>query len=135
MASYKSIFLRYLDREDIGYEERDEFTVKIMYGGENLKNIPIFVHFDEDGDPFVQCKCWDIANFKGKESKGLIACNNVNNEYRWVKYCLDEDADIVASIDGYIDSDTCAEVTTALVHRVGSITDDAYPIFAKAMWA
>ena len=134
MASYKSIFMRHLDRQGIGYEERDEFTLRIIYGGDNLKNIPIVVYFDEDGDPFVQCKCWEIANFKGKEGKGLITCNKINLEYRWVKFTLDQDADIVASIDGYIDSDTCAEVTTALVQRVGNITDDAYPEFAKAMW-
>ena len=135
MANYKKIFMKHLDHMDVGYEERDDYTLKTYYNGENLKTIPIIVYFDEDGDPMVQFKCWDIANFKGKEGKGLVACNKINNEYRWIKFSIDEDADIVASCDAYIDIDTCADICSQLALRMGGIIDDAYPEFAKAMWS
>ena len=135
MANYKQLFMRHLNNEGIRYEDRDEFLVKITYSGDNLKSIPVFVFFDEDGDPMVQFKCWDIANFKGKESKGILACNEINSKYRWVKYHLDDDADIVASIDAYIDADTCGSECLSLVRRVVNITDEAYPTFARAMWS
>jgi hypothetical protein len=135
MANYKELFKRYMDIEGIKYEDRDEFLVKVTYSGDNLKSIPVYVFFDKDGDPLVQFKCWDIANFKEKEAKGILACNEINKQYRWVKFYLDDDADIVASIDAYIDASTCGEECLSLVRRVVNITDAAYPTFAKAVWA
>ena len=134
MANFKQLFMRYMDAEGIKYVDRDEYVVKVTYSGDNLKSIPVFVFFDEDGDPIVQFKCWDIANFKDKESKGILACNEMNAHYRWVKFYLDKDADIVASIDAYIDDLTCGEECMKLVRRVVNITDEAYPTFARAMW-
>ena len=134
MANYKRMFMNYMDMEGIKYVDRDEHVVRVTYTGDNLKTIPVYVFFDEDGDPIVQFKCWEIANFKGKEGKGIYACNMMNKEYRWVKFSLDDDSDIVASIDAYISADNCGEVCMSLVRRVVNITDDAYPTFAKAMW-
>lgn len=134
MADYKRLFLRHMDAKGIKYVDRDEFVVKITYTGDNLKNIPVYVFFDEDGDPMVQFKCWDIANFKDKEAKGIFACNEMNKVYRWVKFYLDKDSDVVASIDAYITETTCGEECLSLVRRVVNITDEAYPTFARAMW-
>ena len=135
MANYKSMFMRYMDVNGIKYVDRDEFVVKVTYSGDNLKSIPVFVFFDKDGDPMVQFKCWEIANFKGKEGQGIFACNEMNKEYRWVKFFLDEDADIIASVDAYIDYASCGEECMNLVRRVVNITDEAYPTFARALWA
>ena len=127
MANYKRMFMNYMDHEGIKYVDRDDFVVKVTYTGDNLKTIPVYVFFDEDGDPIVQFKCW--------EGKGIFACNEMNKEYRWVKFSLDDDSDIVASIDAYISIESCGEECMALVRRVVNITDDAYPTFAKAMWS
>lgn len=136
MATYRDLFVRHLNIEGIKFVEyEDQNHIKITYEGDNLNTIPIHIFFDEDGDPYVQFKCWDIQNFKGKEAKGILACNMINKQYRWVKFYLDDDADIVASIDGYIDIASCGEECLSLVRRVVSITDDAYPTFAKAKWA
>ena len=135
MANFKQLFMEHMDKEGIKYVERDEFVVKVTYSGDNLKSIPVYVFFDEDGDPLVQLKCWEIANFKNKEGKGILACNEANKQYRWVKFYLDKDCDIVASIDAYIDASTCGSECLSLVRRVVNITDETYPIFAKALWA
>ena len=84
MANYKQLFLRYLDEKGVKYTDRDEYVVRISYSCDNLKTIPVYIFFDEDGDPMVQFKCWDIANFKNKEAKGIFACNEMNKTYRWV---------------------------------------------------
>ncbi len=135
MANYKSLFTRYLDMKDIRYSEPNDNVVRIAYSGDNLKTIPVFVFIDEDGEPIFQFKCWDIANFKGKEAKGIMACNDLNNEYRWVSFSLDKDADIIASIDAFVTEDSCGEIGLALVRKVVNIVDDAYPTFAKSMWS
>ena len=134
MANYKQLFMEYMDREGIKYVDRDTYVVRVTYTGDNLKSIPVYVFFDEDGDPMVQFKCWDIANFKDKEGKGIFTCNSINKQYRWVKFYLDDDSDVVASIDAYIDPESCGQECMSLVRRVVNISDDAYPEFAKALW-
>lgn len=134
MANYKRMFIRHMEMQGVKYVDRDEFVVKVTYSGDNLKSIPVYVFFDKDGDPIISLKCWDISNFKGKEARGINACNNLNNQYRWVKFRLDDDADIVASIDAYIDDYTGGETCLKLVKRMVNIVDEGYPTFARAMW-
>lgn len=135
MANYKRLFMQHMDREGIKYTDQDDFVVKVVYTGDNLKSIPVFVFFDKDGDPLVQLKCWEIANFKNKEAKAMIACNQVNKEWRWIKFYIDDDADIVAGCDAYIDEATCGSECLSLVRRMVNIVDDAYPTFGKALWS
>ena len=59
----------------------------------------------------------------------------MNAHYRWIKFYLDKDSDIVADCDAYIDADTCGKECMSLVRRMVNITDEAYPTFARAMWA
>ena len=135
MANYKQLFMRYMDQEGIKYTDTGDNTVKVVYTGDNIKSIPIFVYFDKDGDPIIQLKCWEIANFKNKEAKGMIACNQTNKEWRWIKFYLDDDADIIAGCDAYIDDVTCGKECLSLVRRMVNIIDDAYPTFGKALWS
>ncbi len=134
MANYKQKFMRYMDSEGIRYTDKSEFRVGVTYSGDNLKSIPVNVDFDSDGDNMVELHCWEIANFKDKLADGIIACNELNNQYRWVKFYIDSDGDAVCSIDAYI-GDDCGEECVALVHRVVNITDKAFPVFMKALYS
>ncbi len=138
MANFKNLFMSYMDSEGVRYTELDtekNNVVKVVYNGDNLKSIAVFVFFDADGDPLVQLKCWDIANFKGKEEKAIRVCNDLNATYRWVKFYVDDDADIIADIDAVIDASSCGAECLQLVRRLVNITDEAYPEIAKALWA
>ena len=135
MASvYKNLFISYMESQGIKYTDVDEFVVKVSYSGDNLKSIPIYVFFDKDNDPIVQFKCWTIETFKGMEAKGIIACNEMNSHYRWIKFYLDKDSDIITDCDAYIDAATCGEECMKLVRRMVNITDEAYPTFARYKW-
>ncbi len=136
MANYKNLFLRFMDREEVRYTEMDDHVVKVVYTGENLKTIPIFVFFDENGEPLISVKCWEITNFKDdKMAGGMIACNMLNKQYRWVKFFLDDDSDVVAQIDAYVDEPTCGSECLSLVRRMVNIIDEAYPTFMRALWS
>ena len=136
VANYKNLFMRHMDRNNIKYTDVRENVVRVVYTGDNLRTIPVFVFFDADGDPLVSFKCWEIANFKDeKMAGGVIACNQLNKEYRWVKFYLDDDSDVVAQIDAYVDEETCGSECTNLVKRMVNIVDDGYPTFMRAMWA
>jgi len=135
MQQYLSKFLDQMDSEGVRYTQTESNIVKIVYGGENLDTITIFVIFDEDGDPLVQLKCWNIAGFKGKEALAMEICNQLNARFRWVKFYVDKDSDVIADLDAMIDIDSCGEEVLAMVRRMVSILDDAYPSIAKARWA
>ena len=135
MADYKGLFTRFLDRNDIKYTEMNDNVVKVVYSGDNLKTIPIFVFFDEDGDPIVSLKCWEIANFKDEKlASGILACNELNKQFRWVCFYIDKDNDVLAQIVAYIDEETCGSVVTSLVRRMVYIIDEGYPTIMGALW-
>ena len=134
MANYKNLFMRYMDDQGIKYTDVKENVVKVVYTGDNLKTIPIFVFFDKDGDPLVTFKCWEIANFKDKEAAGIIACNQLNNQYRWVTFYVDDDADVITQIDSYVSEETCGAVCMSLVKRMVNIIDESYPNIMHSLW-
>ena len=135
MIPYAQEFIDYLDEEDIYYTEKDEHVVQVSFRGENLNSIDVYLFFDEDGDPLVQLRCWSIANFKSNERAAIEICNVLNAEYRWVKFYIDKDKDIVASIDAVVDGDICGSLCLFLIRRMINIVDEAYPRIAKARWA
>ena len=134
MAEYKRLVSRYLDENDIKFTDVKENVIKIAYSGDNLKTIPIFVFFDKDGDPLVTLRCWEICNFKYQEARGILTCNEMNSRYRWVTFYVDDDDDVIAQIDSYIDEENCGSVVLDLVRRMVNIIDETYPKFMKARW-
>ena len=132
MANYKSMFLQYMDSKDIRYTELDEFVVGIGVSGENIDAIHVLVIFEEDGSPALQLRSLSFIDFRGKEIRGIIACNKINNELRWVKFCMDSNGDIVATMDTYFDGASCGEECIKLVKQFVRIIDMTYPTFAHA---
>ena len=128
MLRYKQLFMDYMDANGVKYSDVREDVVKVVYIGDNLKTIPVYVFFDKDGDPLVCFKCWDIAKIgEHGMAAAIIACNGLNKKYRWVKFYLDDDNDIVAQIDAYVDEATCGSECLNLVKRVVNIVDEGYP--------
>ena len=134
MASYKQMCMEYMRREKIRYEDVREFVLKITYTGANFSTIPIYIYFDEDGDANIAVKSWNVANFAGQRDAAIVLCNELNEKYRWVKFYVDEDADVVAELDAMIPEQNCGPVCMNVVRRVTSVVDDAYPFFMRELW-
>ena len=134
MNYFKELFVGNMNEGKIRYTELDQHTIKVVFDGDNLKTINIYVFFDKDGDPLVQFKCWDILSFKGHEELGYRACNEVNNRWRWTKFYLDRDSDLNACIDAYIDARSGGRECVNMLGRIASIIDETYPTFTKALW-
>lgn len=132
MSMYKKLFMQYMDENGIRYTELDEFLVKVAYNGDNLNTITVKVSFDHDGDNLASFYCFEIINMKGKESEGYTVCNKLNNQYRWVKFYMDDDEDIICQTDAYLDTESCGEECMYFVRQMVSITDKAFVEFAKA---
>ncbi len=134
MANYKQLFMNYMDAQGVKYVDKGDNVVLVTYNCKNIRSVPVYVFFDKEGDALVQLYCWDIANFGDKMAEGMIACNTVNSEYRWVKYYVNQKNEIVCTCDAYIDEATCGSECLSLVHRVVNITDEVYPSFMRALY-
>ena len=136
-TNFKAECLRYLDRKGIKYTDRNDTTVSIRYNAENMKTIEVIVDFDEDGDPYVTFHSWSIGSFMedSKYAKGLVVCNEMNKQYRWCKFYLDNDRDVTVQSDAIVSLDNVGPVVSELVQRIVGIMDKAYPEFMKAVWA
>ena len=60
--------------------------------------------------------------------------NDCNNKFRWVKFYLDDDNDIVANADILFDELNVGFTCVEIVMRTASIIDDAYPAIMKGIW-
>lgn len=132
--TYKQLCLEYMRREKIKYEDLRELVIKVTYKGDNLPSIPIFVYFEEQQKPIVSVKCWNIMNFSSHRELGVSVCNELNEKGRWAKFYVDQDADVIAELDAYIDKQDCGFTIMELVRRMVSIVDEAYPILMHALW-
>lgn len=134
MNQYVKSFINHLKKNDIKYNQEDDHVISISFKGDNIDRVKAYVFFDEDGDPYVHLKCWTISSFKNNVEKGLLLCNALNIEYRWVRFYIDKDFDLSADMDAKIDILTCGENCLFLVKRIANIVDDAYPQIAKCRW-
>ncbi len=135
MQFYAQCFADKMDAEDVKYTEINDHTIKISFNGNNIKAVSIYAIFEEDGQPLVQLRSWEIESFASNEAAGLAVCNELNCHYRWVKFYLDKDKDVVATIDATLDDDSCGEECLELLFRFVDIVDNAYPQIEKARWA
>lgn len=134
MASYIDLTTSYLDAKGIKYTRRDERSLRIAYTGDNMKSIPIIVFFDKDGGNTVQFVCWEVGNFKDKEARAYIVNNAMNAKWRWVKFYIDNDADIAVEADALVDADTCGDEIHEMVVRMVDIIDKSYPEYMRALF-
>lgn len=136
MNRYKKIFTDYLDATGTKWIDVDEDSIRIVYGGENLSTIRVMLFFDSD-HPTITAECWDIAKFKNKREVGISLCNDLNNEYRWVKFSIDGDDDVCCARSVYSpveDPEIFGKLGFFAVQRIVALADTVYPRFMKALW-
>lgn len=131
---YKQIFMDHLDEIDINYDSLDNGMVKIEFGADNIKSIEVIAIFEED-NPDVAITSFSIGNFQNNYEAGLRVCNEMNKEYKWVKFYLDDDCDVVADISTMVDEYTCGDYCVTAIKRLIDIIDMAYPNFMRALWS
>lgn len=123
--------LRYDRMESHG---KPAFVLNFGGGDFCFSHVAIQVFFDIDGTS-MHLVTSSIASVPiEKTSKLLLAVNDFNCKFRWVKMYLTPDNDLVAESDMIIDEYTAGESCVELVLRTANIIDDAYPALMKELW-
>ena len=64
----------------------------------------------------------------------LVICNALNVKYRWVKFCIDKDNDIMVEDDAIVSPDTAGEECFELMARTVNILGEVKPIIMNGIY-
>ena len=119
----------------------DDMIVLRWRGGDNLNEINIYVSVRtmDSGSILVSMSCYDFSNFSNHYAKGLIACNQLNND-ELVKYYIDEEGDAASHttllFNAYgVSSSFSPEQVLITASMMALSADDAYAVLEKSKWS
>ncbi len=129
-------FVDYLDDKGIKYDTDEIEENTVVKVGYNLENTTVKATiFFSDDNKHLAMRCFNIVQVpKDKLANILVACNEANREYRWVKFVIDDEMEVSAQIDAIIGENSSGDVFE-LMYRILGIVDEVYPSFMKAIWA
>ncbi len=126
----KNIRFDYYERT----EKRNE-AVKVTYSGDNADSITVIFFFDENGKS-VNVKSFTIAKIPSNKLMDVyVTLNEINAEYRWIKFYVDPDNEITASGDVLVDPSTAGPECHEILIRYVNIIDEVYPRMMKVLWS
>ena len=117
-------------------DEYDNPMIALGFGGGDFSYTHVVIHlvFDLDGTS-AQLVTSPIASVPAEKSAAvLLALNACNCKFRWVKFYLDEDNDVIANGDVMFDEQNTADTCIEMILRTANIIDDAYADIMKAVW-
>ncbi len=65
----------------------------------------------------------------------LIVCNALNAQYRWLKFYIDKDNDIMVEDDAILTPETAGEECFELLARTANIIEKAKPQIMRALYS
>ncbi|MGN1030813.1 MAG: YbjN domain-containing protein [Butyricicoccaceae bacterium] len=130
-------FMRRLDRDDIKYRIMESSSgkdrIRVSYRGDNKDRISLDFFFENDEET-ISVYCYDVAHCPSDKKLGaLVAINMMNTKYKWVKFYLDDDNDVIAEVDLEVTLDSAAEVARRCCGLAVNIIDEAYPLLQYAI--
>ena len=111
--------------------------IVLNFGGGDFSYTHVAIHviFDEDGES-AQILTSPIASVPAeKTAKLLLTLNECNHKFRWIKFYLDDDNDVIADGDVLFDEQNVGAACIEIVMRTASIIDDAYSDIMTGIWS
>ena len=134
MVICAEMFVAKLNAQDLKFDVRDlddgGTVVSIAFDG---KTTNIFFSGDDGGTHvalrtvFENCPVDRISDL-------LIVCNKLNNDYRWLKFCIDKDNDIMVEDDAILSPETAGEECYELLVRTVTILKEVKPTIMRAIY-
>ena len=118
---------------DVKYDQLQENLFSFATSGDNVKGVRYFIDFDEDGHS-VNISGMDIASFGDKLAQGFVVANRLNHQYRWIKFIIHDDGNIITQNDAVIEPGTAGKEIMELIARNMHILDNVYPEIMKEIW-
>ena len=136
MATFREEFLAFMDKNDVKYTELDERAVSLSFSSDVVpQGVRVLVIFDSDNKNTVHFIVGGIAKVpEAKFAAALLAVNEANSKYRWVKFYIDDEMSVIADDDAVVDMNSVGQEIVSMAFRMSDIVDDVYPSFMKAIY-
>ena len=121
-------FMRYMDLKDVKYTVFDEEDniVYLAFGGD--KETFVLVDFDEEGNDASSARFVSQGFATVEKSKvpaTLVKLNEINRQFRWVKFHMSDDGKISADCDAVLTPGTVGEECLEITIRMSNIIENA----------
>ena len=131
-------FERELNARGLKYDrvDFDRPFYKVNFGGGDFSfsHLCINIVFDSDGESAQFVTGAVVSVPTEKTAQTLLAVNKNNCNFRWVKFYLDKDNDVICEADAILDANGGGKECVEVVMRMASIVDDAYGDYMRAIW-
>ncbi len=125
------------DEREVKYRIKEVGDTSAVEAGFSIKNGPgVIVRFispDDDNDVAIRA----LQLLKVTDSKRdsiLAAINQLNDQYRYVKFVMDKDNDVNVEYDLCLCTEDVGEICFEIFARFMQILDEAYPVLMHALW-
>lgn len=116
--------------------ETDVFSyVDTSFTGSNCSVRIRFINSDDDND--VKVLTENFAKFpESKRIKGLELINDLNRNYKYIKFSIDDDGDLCAQYDLPVSAadENLGSIVIEIAMRCAKIVDDSYPKIMQSIW-
>ena len=127
-------FVDLLDSKKLNYrtaiDSDGDFVVEFPYSGKVTK-----MFFSGNEGSYLSLYLVYERVPADKVADVIFTCNELNSQYKWVTFYVDDDNDVVLHLDAILSPATAAEEAFELLVRTLNIGDEAKPIIMKAIYA
>lgn len=124
-----------LKSEDLKYTvrplENDGACISVMF---NMVLTNAFFQGDDNGTHVAFRTQFEKVPAE-KTADMLVICNALNMRYRWLKFYIDKDNDIMIEDDAILTPETAGEECFELLIRTVKIIDEIKPLIMKTLYA
>ena len=121
-------FTRFMDDEGVRYAVLDEDDNILYLAFDGDKDTFVLVDFDEEGDDATSVHFVSQGFAKAEKPKipaALVKLNEINRQFRWVKFHMADDGAISADADAALVPGHVGEACWEIVLRMSGIIENA----------
>lgn len=142
MEDFRRVFMEALDKIKVIYTvlNEEDNLIHIGYTTEIGTNLDVFADFDENskGEQMPSCKFVIPRLVVAPEDKSinvLLALNDLNETYRFVKFSLNANNYVTLTFDSFfLGGDAVTECMFAL-QTLLKVANEAYPVVMRAIYS
>ncbi len=134
MNTCAKAFADKLESKNLKYEVREiEEETLVIFPYENRKTT--FVFAGDDGEYAQTMTVIESMPNDDKFVEVVMVCNQLNRRFRFVKFVVDDDNDVMALSDAILDVNSAGDESFELLARSLKIISEARPQLMKAIYS
>ena len=136
MATFKDAFTEFLTEKGIKFIDIDERAVRLLWNSSVVPSgISVVVVFDSNNGERVHFMGNRFIKVPEDKTVDLVlACNALNKKYRWFKFYVDTDSDLMVEDDAILSLDNVGDECLEIVIRLVEVVNESYQVLMRALW-